>query len=159
MNAAELVDAYLAGVADLRAAVAGMTREQLVARPVAGKMSTLEVVAHVADMDVVMADRMKRIAAAPDGEPPLLLVADEERYLAALRYHDRDLEEELALVELTRRQMARLIRSLTPEQLQRPGVHSQKGLLSLAKVVQTATGHITHHLPFIADKRRALGIT
>ena len=41
----ELAEQYLAGAAALRQAVKGMTREQLVARPVAGKWSTLEVVA------------------------------------------------------------------------------------------------------------------
>ena len=44
---ADLADAYLQGAADLRAAVAGMTREQFVARPVPGKWSTLEVLCHL----------------------------------------------------------------------------------------------------------------
>ena len=34
---AELTDAYVAGPAQLRAAVTGMTREQLLARPIPGK--------------------------------------------------------------------------------------------------------------------------
>ena len=41
----------------LRNAVAGMTREQLVARPVPGRWSTLEVVCHVADFEPILADR------------------------------------------------------------------------------------------------------
>ena len=54
MSPNELADQYLAGAAQLRAAVAGMTREQLVARPVAGKWSTLEVVCHVSDFDPIL---------------------------------------------------------------------------------------------------------
>jgi hypothetical protein len=152
----ELADAYLKGAADLRAAVAGLTREQLVARPVPGRMSTLEVVCHVADFEPIFADRMKRILAL--GENPLFLAADENLFLKELRYQDRDAAEELAVVDATRAQMARLIRGLTPTQLQATGVHSLKGLVTLEKVIQTATGHIQHHLPYIAEKRKALGV-
>lgn len=153
-----LADAYESGAAALRAAVAGMTRDQLLARPVPGKWSTLEVVAHIADMDPMLADRMKRIIAAPDGEPPLLVVADENRYAATLKYPDRDIEEELAVVDATRRQMARVLRGLAPEQFQRAGVHTIRGLLTLERVVQLATSHIPNHLAHVAEKRKALGI-
>src|SRR5262249_3460656 len=90
MTPSELADQYLAGAAALRKAVAGMTREQLTARPIPGKWSTLEVVAHIADFDPVLAERMKRIIAL--GEVPLLLAADENMFLKAFNYHDRDVE-------------------------------------------------------------------
>src|SRR5919204_5670752 len=93
---AELTDGYLAGAAKLRTAVGGMTREQLLARPVPGKWSTLEVVCHLADFEPVLADRVKRVIAE---DRPALLGADERRFAAALAYHERDLEEELVLVE------------------------------------------------------------
>ena len=152
----ELADQYLAGAAALRKAVAGMTREQLVARPIPGKWSTLEVVAHIADFDPILAERMKRIIAL--GEVPLLLAADENQFLKAFNYHDRDAEEELTLIETTRKQMARIIRALKPEQLQLTGCHNLRGLLTLEKVIQTAANHLPHHLPFIAEKRKALGV-
>ena len=153
----ELADQYLAGAADLRKAVAGMTREQLLARPIAGKWSTLEVVCHIADFEPILMGRMKRILAYGK-DVPLLLAADENLYAAELKYQERDVEEELAVVESTRRQMARIIRALKPEQLQLVGNHSKKGLWTLEKVIQVATGHIPHHLPFIAEKRKALGV-
>ena len=153
----EMADQYLAGAAQLRAAVAGMTREQLVARPVAGKWSTLEVVCHIADFDPVLTDRMKRIIAL-SADVPLLLAADENLFLAALNYHARDAEEELALIDATRRQMARIIRGLAPAQLQLTGNHNKTGLMTLERVIQMATNHIVHHLPFVAEKRKALGV-
>ena len=152
----ELAEQFVAGAAALRQAVAGMTREQLVARPVPGRWSTLEVVAHIADFDPVLIDRMKRIIAL--GDVPLLLAADENQYLKVLHYHDRDVEEELALIEAGRKQMARIIRTLTPEQLQQAGCHNKRGLVTLEKVIQMAINHIPHHLTFVAEKRKALGI-
>ena len=157
MSAVEnLIAAYLQGPVDLRAAVTGMTKEQLAARPVAGRMSTLEVLCHIADFEAIMADRMKRIIAL--GENPLFLAADENLFLAELRYQDRDAEEELTLIEVTRKQMAHILRVLKPEQFQKAGVHSMKGLLTLEKVVQGAVNHVVHHLPFILEKRKALGV-
>ena len=152
----QLANAYLKGAADLRAAVAGMTREQLVARPVPGKWSTLEVVCHIADFEPILVDRMKRIIAM--GDLPLLLAAEEEQYAKALCYHDRDVEEELALIDATRRSTARILRTLTVSQLQEQGVHNKRGLVTLERVIQLATNHIPHHLPFIAAKRQALGL-
>jgi hypothetical protein len=39
----------------------------------------------------------------------------------------------------------------------RTAVHSQSGLLTLRQLVLQAVRHLRHHLPFIAEKRAALG--
>ncbi len=151
----ELIDNYLAGPRTLRQAVAGMTAEQARSRPVAGKWSTLEVVCHLADFEPILADRMKRVIAE---ERPQLVGADEKRFAAALAYDRRDLEEELALIERTRSQMARILRALPPEALRRVGVHNERGPLTLEALLTGAANHVAHHLRFVADKRRALGL-
>jgi hypothetical protein len=88
----QLIDEYLREPQLLWRAVAGMNREQLIARPVLGKWSTLEVVCHLADFDPILADHMKRVIAE---ERPSLVGADEQRFAAHLADHERDLEEEL----------------------------------------------------------------
>jgi hypothetical protein len=150
-----LIESYLAGPPALRRAVEGMTREQLLARPIAGKWSTLEVVCHLADFDPVLADRMKRIIA--EDRPPLTS-ADETRFAQALAYHQRDVEEELALIAVTRAQLARILGTLPDSVLQREGVHNVRGAISLERMLTITTNHITHHLRFVAEKRRALGL-
>src|SRR5262249_46163092 len=105
MNLSPLIDAYLAGAEELRRAVAGMPRRQALARPVPGKWSTLEVVCHLADIDALDAERVKRTLAEDN---PTLFDADENRYAASLAYHERELEEEVALIDNTRRQLARI---------------------------------------------------
>jgi uncharacterized damage-inducible protein DinB len=151
----QLIEAYLEGSTALRKAVAGMSREQVQARPVAGKWSTLEVVCHLADFDPIMADRMKRIIAE---DKPQLLGADEKHFAAALAYHHRDLEEELTIIEKTRSQLTRILRTLPAEALQRVGVHSERGPLTLERMIGLATNHIPHHVKFIHEKRQALGL-
>ena len=68
----DLISAYDAGPQKLRDAVAGLSAEQLRARPVEGRWSTLEVVCHLADCEQFFADRLKRTIAT---ERPLLLGA------------------------------------------------------------------------------------
>ena len=153
MSLQSLTEQYAAGPALLRKAVAGMSRDQLLARPVAGKWSTLEVVCHLADFDPILADRMKRIIAE---DRPTLLGADENRFAAMLSYHGRDVEEELTIIEKTRSQLARILRTLPAEALQRVGVHNERGPRTLEQLLTTATNHIPHHVKFIEEKRAAL---
>ena len=72
MSLQQQVDEYLAGSSAVRRAVAGMSREQVLARPVPGRWSTLEVVCHLADSEAIYADRMKRVLAE---DRPLLIRA------------------------------------------------------------------------------------
>jgi hypothetical protein len=153
LRPAQLIADYAAGPELLQSIVAGMTRAQLLARPVAGKWSTQEVVCHIADSEQYFADRLKRTLAL---NRPLLLGADPEHSPEALRYHDHDLEEELALVALTRRQMARVLTLISAEAWQRTAVHSEGGLVTLRQLVLHATRHLKHHVRFIEEKRQAL---
>src|SRR5262249_44540497 len=110
-----------------------MTTEQLLARPIPGKWSTQEVVCHLADYEPIYADRMKRVIALKE---PELLPGDPGLFAARLAYDHRDVEEELAFVELTRKQMARILRALKPEDFQRFGRHSRDGALTLEGLLQ-----------------------
>ncbi len=151
----QMIEAYLAGPAALRQAVKGMTPEQLQARPIPGKWSTLEVVCHLADFDPILADRMKRVIAL---DRPQLLGADETRFAATLAYHQRDVEEELTILEKTRSQLARILRTQPEDVLGRVGVHNERGPLTLEQLLATTTRHVHHHLKFVEEKRRALGL-
>src|SRR5438132_8438293 len=152
---APLIDADLVGPATLRQAVAGMTPEHLLARPVPGKWSTLEVVCHLVDSDQAWIHRMKRVIAE---DRPLLIGYDEGRFAAALAYQERSLEEELAIFEQSRQQMARILRTLPDAAWARNGVHSERGLITLEEHLQLEVDHVPHHVKFIAEKRRALGL-
>ncbi len=154
-NLTSMIADYLDGVRQLREAVRGMSREQLEARPIAGKWSTLEVICHLADFDPILADRMKRVIAE---DRPQLIGADENRFAAALAYPQRDVEEELAIIEHTRSQLVRILRTLPVEALQRVGVHNERGPRTLEQLLKGATDHIPHHVQFIRQKRQALGL-
>jgi uncharacterized damage-inducible protein DinB len=147
------IAAYEHGVEELREAVAGMTVEQLRSRPVPGKWSTLEVVCHIAECEQFFADRMKRTVAM---DRPLLLGADGFRYPEPHHYQEQDLAEQLDLVSVTRRQMARTLQMVAEEAWERTAVHSETGLVTLRQLLLHAINHLRHHLHFVAEKRRAM---
>lgn len=149
------IDAYLAGTQELRTAVQGMTRDQLVARPVPGKWSTLEVVCHIADFEPVYADRIKRTLAEDE---PTVFGGDPDRFAARLAYHQRDLEEELSLIEAVRRHVARILRHVPEQDFARCCRHNIRGPLTLEQLLRSVTEHIPHHIRFIHEKRQALGL-
>lgn len=149
------IDDYVSGPALLRISVAGMTQEQLVARPIPGKWSTLEVICHLADFEIVFADRIKRIIAEHE---PTLFGGDPDGFAARLAYQERNAEEELLLIALIRQQIARILRTLKPEDFQRRGIHSEYGPMILDVMIERITGHIPHHLQFIKEKKKALGL-
>jgi hypothetical protein len=150
-----LIESYLEGPVNLRSTVVSMSREQLLARPVPGKWSTMEVVCHLVDSEQAWCHRMKRVIAEPK---PLLIGYDERRFAESLAYHERDLEEELTLLEGMRQQMARILRTLPDLAWSSTGVHSERGLMTLVDLLRDEAEHVPHHLGFIAEKRSALGL-
>ena len=147
------IDEYLAGPQLLRKAVEGMTKDKLLARPVPDKWSTLEVICHLADFEIVFADRIKRVIAEDE---PTMFGGNPDEFAARLAYHERDADEELLLIEQVRKQVARILRTLKPEDFQRRGIHSEAGPITLEVLVERITGHIPHHVRFIEEKRKVL---
>lgn len=154
MSHEPLIAEYLAGPAALRQAIQGMTPAQCDAAPIPGKWSTRQVICHIADFEPVYADRIKRVIAEDE---PLLLSGDPDQFAAKLAYDQRDLETELQLIEVVRRHLASILRTLPAESYQRAGKHSRDGLLTIETLLTRITGHIPHHIKTIAEKRAALG--
>jgi len=152
---AALIEQYSSGPKLIRQAVAGMSPLQIGARPIAGKWTTLEVVAHLADFEVVGVDRLAAVIAEED---PPLPGRNEQKYAARLAYDQRDLEEQLRLIELCRSHVTRLLHTLTDADLSRRGLHSEAGPLTLEKLLLRVSSHVPHHVKFIDEKRQALGL-
>jgi hypothetical protein len=126
------------------------------ARPVPGKWSTLEVVCHLLDSEQAWCHRMKRVIAE---QKPLLIGYDEARFASALAYHDRELEQELMLLEGMRKQMALILRTLPDAAWSFTGVHSERGLMTLEELLRAEAEHIPHHIGYVVEKRKALGMS
>lgn len=155
MKHAALIDQFAGGAQVLRDAVKGMTREQVLARPVPGKWSSLEVVCHLSDFEIVYADRIKRVIAE---ERPTLPDGDENLFASRLAYHSRELEEELQMLGAIRASTARILRTLNDADFGRVGIHAAAGPLTIQQFVERSVNHVRHHVKFIEEKRKALGV-
>jgi hypothetical protein len=151
-----LVREYLAGPTLVTDAVEGMTWEQVRAKPIAGRWSTLEVVCHLADEEAAYAERMKQVIAENE---PTLMRAHPDEWVRRLALAQRNVEHELRLIELIRCQMAHILRGLAPEDFQRRGIDRAEGPITLVALLRRATDHIPHHVKFIQEKRVALRTT
>lgn len=150
----ELLIAYRSGADFLRAAIEGLDDTALKARPIAGKMSSLEVVCHIVDADQMMAERMKRTIGT---DRPLIIGVANVGYLEPLHYQERDPELELRLLAVQREQMTADLERLPEEAWGRTAVHSEIGLVTLFDLLEHAVDHLEGHAASIAEKRAALG--
>jgi uncharacterized damage-inducible protein DinB len=150
----QLIELYVACAPRLRQALAGLSPEDLTARPGPGKWSILENVVHLTDSDAISIDRMKRMLT--EDNPPLLY-ADETAYVDRLFTHDQLLEDTLTLFEVGRRQFARVLRKLPDAAFERRGTHNKRGNMNVGNMVKDYIEHVDHHLKFIYDKRAKLG--
>ncbi len=150
---AKLIEAYAAGPNLLADALRSTANADIDARPIAGKWSIREVVCHLADSEIVHADRMKRVLAEDN---PTFFEADPNLFRPALACPRRPLDNELAVVQAIRAHMLPILHSCDAAHFQRPGIHSLAGPMTLQTLLQRITAHIPHHIAFVEEKLRAL---
>lgn len=153
LTSSELIAAFEDGAVALQAAVEGMPAEQLKSRVSPGKWSVLEVVCHIADFEIVNAERIRRVLAEDE---PTLFNGEPDNFERALAYNSRDVTEELSLISAIRGQTARILRMIPMDAWQRRGIHSIDGPTTLRQLIERVTKHVPHHIAFIKEKRAAL---
>jgi uncharacterized damage-inducible protein DinB len=149
-----IIDEYEHGARKIHRAVAGLSHDDLVAKPIPGRWSTHHLLIHLADAETAFADRIRRILAQDE---PLLLAWDENKFSANLHYDDQSAEDAVIWIEVVRRQTARILRAASDADFERAGQHEERGQQTLLDVVSFANTHLDHHLEFIYEKREKLG--
>src|SRR3954453_21257056 len=96
----ELLDIYEDGGRKLAKGIEHLDRNDLIAVPIPGKWSIQQLVVHLADSDLVIADRMKRVIAEDN---PSLLAFDENKWVERLHYELQSAQDAAAMVALNRR--------------------------------------------------------
>lgn len=113
-------------------------------RPYApGKWTGRQMLLHIVDCESAFLDRFKRTLADPK---PLLWALDPDAWHARLTFPGRSLAVGEALFTAQRAAIRELAASLTEQEWNRTGVHSQMGTLSVRDVVTKVVVHNVHHL-------------
>jgi hypothetical protein len=129
--------------AKLERLVKGLPISRLRERPAPGKWSAVEILAHLADVEIVVSWRMRQILGAP-GTP--IQAYDQDSWAAAGHYENRDPHKSLQLIRTLREANLALLESLTPQQWKQYGLHAERGEESIERVVRMLAGHDLNHL-------------
>ena len=135
---AEVIAATAAKLASL---TAELSEAQLNQAPAAGKWSVREILSHLADAEIVFAFRIRQTLSEPHH---VIQPFDQDHWAKPyLRY-----SAQLAIATFTavRNWNLAVINGLTPEDLQRPVTHPERGTMTLQTVVETMGGHDMNHI-------------
>lgn len=133
----------------------GVSAARLRKRPEPHKWSAAEILAHLADAELVIGWRVRLILGAP-GTP--IQAFDQDSWVTALHYDKRDPRLSLAQMRAVREANVALYKSLTPEQWKHFGMHSERGQESVEHIVRMIAGHDINHIQqierILAPKKR-----
>jgi hypothetical protein len=123
--------------------IGGASRASLTTRPGAGKWSVAEIVAHLADDELVAAFRIRMILESPG---TTLQAMDQDVWAEKGRYARRNVKTSLELFRALRRANLDLFRSLAPADWTLAGVHAERGVETIRDIAEHYAGHDINHL-------------
>jgi len=142
-------------LASLQAEIAGIDDATLRRPEKPGKWSILQVIQHLADTEVVYRYRMRMILAQPT---PEIQGYDQDLWATNLNYNDMDLSEALEIIRVLRAANLKMLRGLNETQLERSGMHNERGPESIRKILQMIAAHDILHLNQIRRIKKAHGV-
>ena len=123
--------------------IKGVPAARLKKRPAADKWSVSEILAHLADAEIVGSFRMRFILGAP-GAP--IVAFNQDDWAASMRYEKRDPRKSIELFRSLREGNLTMLKSLTPEQWKSYGMHSERGKETIERITLMFAGHDLNHL-------------
>jgi tRNA-binding protein len=127
----------------LRELIAGRTVDDLSHTPEPGRWSVVQILAHLADAEVVAGWRLRSILAC-DGVP--LQPFDQDAWAATFRYADTDPFESCQLFEVNRAALLALLRRVDRTRYANYGMHAERGRETIAHLIRLYAGHDLNHL-------------
>jgi DinB superfamily len=127
----------------LNRVIKGVSTARLIRRPAPEKWSVSEIIAHLADAEIVGGFRLRFILGSPGAQ---IVAYDQDKWVTSGHYDQRDPRKSLAQFRLLRDWNLALLRTLTPEQWKHCGIHSERGHESIEHMVRMFAGHDVNHL-------------
>ena len=115
--------------------------EKATVSPAPGKWSPAEIVAHLADCELVFAFRLRQTLAE---DSPVIQPFDQDKWAAT--YPGTSAGLALGVFSSLRRWNLKLIGAALPAAADRPMIHPERGAMTFQTVVETMAGHDLNHL-------------
>lgn len=137
---------------EIAAAVSGLSPAVLRHRSTPQKWCILEILAHLADIEIVYGYRLRQMLA---DEKPVIAPMDQDAWAKNLGYLDASAPELVALYGLNRHHNLRLLRRLKDGDLEKSAFHPEyQKDVTVGRLVEQMAGHGVNHLAQIEKLKR-----
>ena len=127
----------------LAALIKGKQKKRLMRRPAPGKWSIAEIMAHLADSEIVIGWRLRQILST-NGVP--IQAYDQDRWASTFDYAHRDPRQSLESFRVVRESNLALLKAVPRPTWENYGVHQERGNESVGHFVRMVAGHDLNHL-------------
>lgn len=128
--------------------IKGVSTAKLRKRPAPEKWSVSEILAHLADAEIVGGFRLRFILGSP-GAP--IVAYDQDKWVTSGHYDKRNPRKSVEQFCVLREGNLALLKSLKPEQWNHYGMHSERGRESIEHIVHMFAGHDINHVRQIEE--------
>ena len=127
----------------LAALIKGKKKQQLTRRPAPGKWSVAEILAHLADAEIVIGWRLRQVLST---NGVALQAYDQDVWATTFNYAKRDPKQSLESFRAVRQSNLSLLKAARREAWDHDGEHQERGNESVSHIVQMVAGHDLNHL-------------
>jgi uncharacterized damage-inducible protein DinB len=139
----DVIKVQRATAGKLKKLIRGLNPKQLKWKPEPGKWSIAEILAHLADAEIVGSWRMRlTIGASGTTIQPF----DQDVWASVFQYGKRDAKQSLEVFRILRENNLAMLKALPQASWQNYGMHQERGKETIAHLVRMFAGHDTNHL-------------
>jgi hypothetical protein len=146
----ELLERFRRGAELVAVSITGAAGSELDFAPEPGKWSIRQIVAHLADAEIVGTMRLRRVIAEND---PKLEAFDQDAWTQNLDYARRKTSQALETFRRIRGENYELLKQLPESAFDRAGIHSERGRLTLKQLLQGYAEHAESHAAQMRARR------
>ena len=139
---ATLLERYRRGPEVLAVVLTGVFGEEEDFTPAPGKWSIRQIIAHLADAELVGAHRMRQVIAENN---PTLVAFDQDAWAQNLDYARRKPKQSLETFRRVRAENYELLKDLPESAYERTGNHTENGPMTLRRLLEGFANHAESH--------------
>ncbi|HUJ75569.1 MAG TPA: DinB family protein [bacterium] len=145
----DLMEVLAATPRQISRIIKGVSRRKLAVRTIPDKWSVTEILAHLADSEMVYGYRIRIILEA---ENPPIQATNQDKWAAFSDYAAQDPFLALQSLTVDRQRLLSLLKQLPPASWELYGVHSERGNETVRRVAEMLAGHDLNHLAQIRER-------
>jgi len=127
----------------LRKLTQRLSPKELKWSPAPGKWSIGEIVAHLADVEIVASWRMRSVLGA---NGTAIQPFDQDTWASVFEYSKRDPKQSLEVFRVLRENNLAMLKAIPRESWDNYGMHAERGKETIAHLARMFAGHDTNHI-------------